>query len=401
MREARNINKGRSWEYRVHRAVFLSGWFARRNINLRELVHGSPQTMAEIDIFAIDFDASLTPQTLVGECKNRKGGAKEADRVIWLMGVKQVLRCQHLLFAKPTIAGSVYSWARPYNVLLWDEAAIQDVEQRFGVSPTDGYIGSYNVDLIEGEAAAALKTASTDVRFRRAHDFIANSFWYSGNSSRAKRLPAYFEVLSQVRRLSPRQTDFLVAEGLIALLVSALLTAGLMQRISPARAVTQLMDGFASGAASATVLREIAGRADDYYRDALARVAKTTSTGVKPMDIPRLVDHVAQPPSWLTEYLSLARQVSESPTHATQLLRLSDLLLFERMVYGNESVNLSEFVSGPVDELLRLVQLAAHFLRRVWHVEAELLERLLALEGVDAGKGEMPAQQLVLPQNSD
>ena len=41
-----DLQKGKGWEYRVHRAAFLSGWYVRRGVNLRERVGGSPQTMA-------------------------------------------------------------------------------------------------------------------------------------------------------------------------------------------------------------------------------------------------------------------------------------------------------------------------------------------------------------------
>src|SRR5690242_7159387 len=112
---AQRLQKGRFWEYRVHRAIFLSGWYVRRGINLRERVASSPQTMAEVDIFATSFDAALKPHLLVGECKDRKGGAKEADRVVWLLGLERLLGAEHVLFAKPNITEATFSFARPYE----------------------------------------------------------------------------------------------------------------------------------------------------------------------------------------------------------------------------------------------------------------------------------------------
>ncbi len=60
--------EGVEWEYRIHRAAFLAGWFARRGVNLQERVQGSPQTMAEVDILGISFDASLTEHRLLRLC---------------------------------------------------------------------------------------------------------------------------------------------------------------------------------------------------------------------------------------------------------------------------------------------------------------------------------------------
>jgi hypothetical protein len=99
-----NLSKGVAWEYRMHRALFASGWYVRRNVDLRERIAGSPQTMSEIDLFGLSFDAGLAARRLVGECKDRKGSTKEADRVIWLLGLGQLLDADELLFAKPQIA---------------------------------------------------------------------------------------------------------------------------------------------------------------------------------------------------------------------------------------------------------------------------------------------------------
>ena len=69
----------------------------------------------------------------MGECKDRKGSAKEADRIGWLLGIERLLKANHVLFAKPTIAEGTFSWARPYDALLWDEAAVLSIEKRYGL----------------------------------------------------------------------------------------------------------------------------------------------------------------------------------------------------------------------------------------------------------------------------
>jgi hypothetical protein len=335
--------------------------------------------MAEVDIFAASFDAALEPHLLVGECKDRKGGAKEADRVVWLLGLEKLLNADHILFAKPNISDATFIWARPYELLLWDEAAVQAIEKRYGLEIDSGYGGSFNIALFEEKLLGERKLGSNQANLRRAWDYLSAAFWYSGNASRAKRLPAYFSAVSQASGLSDLARDSFVAEGVIALLMAAATTAGHLGRFSPARALVAVTDSFSSGVASATALREIAARADDFYRDALVKATRTRTEGAGSVEIPRLADHIAQPPAWLPEYLELAGQIGARPQYATDVLRLADLLLFEQLIAGNSIPHqLLESIPSPTDELLRLVQLGALFLKRVWGVEAQLVDRLLA-----------------------
>ena len=101
----------------MQRALFLSGWYVRRGLTLRERVHGSPQAMAEVDVLALGFDPLLTPKSMVGEWKDRTGSTKEADRIVWLLGLAKLLRVDHVLFAKTTISPATVQFAKPAGVL--------------------------------------------------------------------------------------------------------------------------------------------------------------------------------------------------------------------------------------------------------------------------------------------
>lgn len=370
------LPRGRGWEYRIHRAAFLAGWFVRRGVNLRERVHGSPQTMAEVDILGISFDASLTEHRLVGECKDRKGNAKEADRVVWLLGLRNVLDATDVLFAKPNLSDGTYIWAKPFDIFLWDEAAVRRIESSFGLPENDGFVGSFNVDLCEG-TLAALRNRSPDVRVKRAWDYLSGAFWYSSNTARTKRLPAYFNAVMEAD-MPEEAKDAYVAEGLVALLTCVMNTARDIRQFSLARAATDLYNSFASGAASATTLREIAARADDYYRDAITKTSLTADRARPPLNVPRLAESIAAPPPWLDEYVTLVESVAARPNSATDTLRFADLFVHEVLLSGTDlpETVMPSFVA-PTDELLRTVRTAAYFLRRIWGVDCRLIAQLL------------------------
>ena len=363
------------------RAAFLSGWYVRRGINLRERVRSSPQTMAEIDILGIGFDPALTPRTLVGECKDRKGGTKEADRIVWVLGLSRLLRIDHVLFAKPSLTDATVQFAQPVGVLLWDQAAVQHIEQRFGLSPDAGYFGSANIGLQEDVLRPARKASTIGYRpLRAAWDYLSGAFWYQPTPSRTKALAGYFEALLAAPSLSPTARSSFVAEGLIALLVSGYATAGQLVRHSPARGDQLQESAFASGVADATALRELAARADDYYQDALHKATGSRGATATELHVPRLANTITQPPSWMEAYIAFARRIGEAPLLAGDTLRYADIVLFEHLLAGNAvSELLPRVLSSDHASLQTTVQLAGLFLQRLWGVDDPLLDQLIAL----------------------
>lgn len=374
------LSKGPRWEYRVHRAAILSGWYVRRGVSLRERVGGSPQTMAEVDVLGIGFDTAIAPLTLVGECKDRKGAAKEADRVIWLLGLAQVLGADHVLFGKTNFADGTLQMARPYDLLLWDEAAVQAIEERHGIDAETGYFGSWGIALREDLLVPIRKSVNLpETRFRSATDYLANAFWYSANPARTKRLKAYFDALAATTLSSAPRRAF-VADGLIALLAAAYTAAGQITRSSPAQAERWQVDAFSSGAADARSLRDIAARADDYYQDALQKVgAEIEGRAAAPITVPRIASRIAEPPGWLPSFLELARLLAQRSGLAGDALRYADVVLFEQLIAGNNPSQALEMlgVHGR-SELARVLELGALFLQRVWNVEDEILDEVLA-----------------------
>lgn len=364
------------------RAAFLSGWYVRRGVNLRERVRNSPQTMAEVDILGIGFDPALTQRMLVGECKDRKGGTKEADRIVWILGLSKLLRVDHVLFAKRTMSDATVQFAQPAGFLLWDEATVQGIERQFDLDPDSGFFGSNNIALQEDVLRPARKARSIgSPALRAAWEYLSGAFWYHPTPARTKSLYSYFDALGAARSLSADARSGFVAEGLIALLVAAYSTAGQLIRHSPARGRVHQEMAFASGAADARALREIAARADDYYQDALRRVAGSRGpAGAPDLHVPRLANAIAEAPPWMSAYLSLARRFAERPLLAGDLLRYADIVLFEHLLADREiPVLLTYAISADQKVLQTTLEFAALFLQRVWGIDDPLLNRLLAI----------------------
>jgi hypothetical protein len=318
----------------------------------------------------------------VGECKDRKGGTKEADRIVWVLGLSRLLRIDHVLFAKRSLSDATVQFAQPAGFMLWDEAAVRSIEQHFNLDPDSGFFGSANIELQEDVLQPSRKASAIGNRpFRAAWEYLSGAFWYHPTPPRTKSLAGYFDALQMAQSLDIEARSGFVAEGLIALLVSAYITAGQLVRHSPARGDKQQETLFASGAADAHALREIAARADDYYQDALHRAVHShDAAGATEIKVPRLANTIAEAPRWMAPYLAFARRLGERPLLAGDTLRYADLVLFEHLLAGNPMPELlGQAIPSDQDTLQTTIQLGALFLQRVWGVDDPLLHRLVAM----------------------
>jgi hypothetical protein len=367
------LSKGAAWEYRAHAAIFASGWYIRRNVDLRERISGSPQTMAEVDLLGISFDVELRLRRLVGECKDRKGSTKEADRVIWLLGLGRLLSADHLIFAKPSIASATVRFARSTPVALYDEARLNEIEK--GVAdfiPRGAFDPEVGQELIR---PAVSRDAFGDARLREAYDWIHNGFWFEPGTSKIKKLPEYFSLVENVANGVTRR--LMLVEGFLGLLVCALETAGHLRRYSPAVGDRLQHEAMASGAASASALRDIAARADDYYRDVLDRSVEQAQGKKGEVRVPRLADVIAQAPAWTNAYIALSRQIGSRPEAATDLLRFTELDLLERFVVERDPRPAEkQFIRGDHRWLSGAISLTAGFCERVWELGDSMFSAL-------------------------
>jgi len=359
------LKKGPAWEFRVHRGMFASGWYVRRNIDLRERVAGAPQVMAEVDLLGISFDAGLTARRVIAECKDRRGSGQEADRVIWLLGLGQLLDVDELMLAKPRIAPATVRFARSTNVALFEEASVAQIESRLGDPRT---AASFDADIVEDLIVPAVsRNTLSDNRLREAHDWMHNASWTEQPIARLRRLPGYFRLIMQHAKGDTRMV--LLIEGLLGLLACSLQVAGTLRRHSPSVARALGAEALASGAAPASALKEIAATADDFYRDAFERASEEQTGKRLTLTAPRLADHIANPPRWAEPFFSMAESLGSRPEIATDVLRYAELTLYERFAGRDPAAAHHAFIRADHAWLASTLALAAGFCNRVWGLD--------------------------------
>ena len=380
MNEFARLKKGPAWEFRVHRAMFASGWYVRRNIDLRERVQGAPQVMAEIDMLGISFDAGLAARRIIAECKDRRGSGQEADRVIWLLGLGHLLEVDALMLAKPRIAAATVRFARSTGVALFEEASVNQIEAGL---KGPRLAGSFDVDVTEDLIAPAVnrKTLS-DNRLREAYDWIHNGSWTEDPVARVRRLPGYFRLILQHANGATR--ELLLIEGLLGLLACSLQVSGMLRRHSPNVARALGAEALASGAAPAIALKEIAASADDFYRNAFEQASEEQTGKRLMLTAPRLAEHIANPPRWTDAFFSMSDTIGSRPEAAADVLRYADLTLYERFAGRDPRPAQRAFIRSDHTWLAGTLALAAGFCIRVWALDEPFFTQLSG--GADGGQ---------------
>ncbi len=253
--------------------------------------------------------SDVTARRRIAECKDRRGSAQEADRVIWLLGLGQLLEVDDLMFAKTRISPSTVRFARSTSVALFEEASATHIERHLEKTRT---AGSFDADIGEDLIKPVVSRQElADNRLREAYDWIHNASWIEPPISRVRRLPGYFRLVMEHAGGQARRV--LLIEGLLGLLACSLQVAGLLRRHSPSVARALTAEALASGAAPASALQEIAATADNYYRNASARSSEEQTGSRFMITAPRLAEHIANPPRWTDAFCSMAEALGSRP----------------------------------------------------------------------------------------
>jgi hypothetical protein len=380
--------KGDSFELRVQRALFWEGIFTRRRVDLKEYFAPEEVQITDADLLGIGTGVLLRPERLVAECKERKGGGREADRALWILGVGRFLHASHIVFAKPRIAGRLQEWAEGQGLICWDEPAIGAIETRHGLDDSL-WFGSHRPELMLGDVANWINAIRAEPELHRAFSMLRGDYWYDDNVRRTKRLAYVFSLYGQHRdRLAREVAQYILIEGMIALIASVLVTTNKYLETSPARFGARLQNQFSGGMAPVEKMRELAGRMDDYYQKKLRDLAEETArfqqTKLMPVNVPRVAGTIAQAPEWLNAYAGLVERVARSSETAQRLLQFADLLAYEVILAGNKfPTRWWGDMGGDPDRLLKQLQNVAYFMWREWSVREEDIRIILDLKAGD------------------
>ena len=91
-------NKGELLEYQIKRLFFFMGYFCKNNIIIQTSTDEPYDIVTDLDVYGIYIHTDFSKKNIWADCKS--GAAQEINRIAWLIGIKQMLDVDDILFVK-------------------------------------------------------------------------------------------------------------------------------------------------------------------------------------------------------------------------------------------------------------------------------------------------------------
>lgn len=381
------LNKGDEMEMRVARLWFWEGYFSRCKINLQRYYHPEPLLVTDLDLMAYDFEPSLQVKRTIGEVKAGTGRSaqKPLDRIIWLRGLKEIVRAEHAELVSSIIPSPrTRKLARSIGVSAQSQADIERREQLASVIDVEDAGAHGTRAFLEREWVH--KHCKSNPDLERAFWFLRSEVWFHDEITACKRLINLYGKLGKVWTAEIEDEDsrafrWLFAETVSVFTLNAVAVAFEAIRVEPELLAAELGEQLSAGLASADVMRRIADDVDKYVIGLLAAANAPANVTVEATGALH-----PEPPVWTRQFIEFISRLAANRENARLLPRQIDLIAYERIVWQRE-VNLIPYnrLSLTDPEAGRLVRLVAAFLRsQITHVE--IVDRALSTPLKAAGQ---------------
>ena len=381
------LNKGDEMEMRVARLWFWEGYFSRCKINLQRYYHPEPLLVTDLDLMAYDFEPSLRVKRTIGEVKagTAKNAQKPLDRIIWLRGLKEIVRAEHAeLVSSITPSPRARKLAKSIGVIAQSQADIERRERLANVMEVED-AGAHGTRAFR-EREWVHRHCKSNPDLERAFWFLRSEVWFHDEITACKRLIGLYGKLgklwaAEIEDEDSRAFRWLLAETVSVFTLNAVAVAFEAIRVEPELLAAELGEQLSAGLASADVMRRIAFDVDKYVIGLLtaanmsANVTADATGALHP-----------EPPVWTKQFVEFISRLAANRERARLLPRQIDLIAHERIVWRRE-VNLIPYerLSLTDPEAGRLVRLVAAFLRgQVTHIE--IVDRALSTALKAAGQ---------------
>lgn len=171
----KNVNKGELLEYQIKRLFFFMGYFSKSNIIIQTSSDMPYDIVTDLDVYGVYIHSDFSKKTIWADCKS--GAAQEINRVAWLMGIKEMIAVDDILFIKKGTKTSTKLFANAKNIQIVDLSIISDMEKRYGIKDDD-WRCLWNPE-VQNENINIFKNISTPNNsiYKRIFKFINTHYW--------------------------------------------------------------------------------------------------------------------------------------------------------------------------------------------------------------------------------
>lgn len=354
---AKAVSKGDAYELRLARLFHVEGAFVRRAIDLN-MRFGEDLTVTDLDILALRFSDDFRISRTIGESKTGQGkkGPKIADRLLWLVGLRDLVHADSAFVATTKNASDrVRGLAERLQIDVIDEQDLAHRERQQELDENSPW-GPFDPRLLERQRAV-YDAVKSDTDLKRVYWFVRSEFWLSDPTAAIKRAFGAVRLLAKAwdartdesRRSAlqwlARQTQVNIVVGLVTL-------AGGSYREVPEKSGGRLLRELASGPGlDFDALLRVSGEVDRYVTAILHELDADPGRRVSALGA-----FNPTPPSYAESLVEVVERLAAEPESSIQLPRFVDVKVAEvELDTSFDTLQVKDDVMADCERQLRLI----------------------------------------------
>lgn len=369
--EIKSLNKGELLEYQIKRLFFLMGYFPKTNIIIQTSSDDPTDIVTDLDVYGIYVHSDFTLKTIWSDCKS--GETQEINRVVWLAGIKEMIKVDDVLFVKKGTKLSTKLFASSKGIQIVDLSTIEDMEERFGIENSD-WRGSWN-PIVQKDNKDTFKSISTpnNTICKRILKFISTHYWaIEDNFTKCKKtitalrdLATLVELpLSSLEKKSIRWAVY----QLCTMLVFPLLQICRQVQYFPNKDKIELVNlGLVYGSNPKSKIDDILKVTNNIAKKTLLRYCGDKGDLV---DLPEIKLNA---PEYAEAFINIIFRIIERPLNYFDILRFMDFTLMQYDL-NEQKYDYTELndIFGNVEELLKSSKTVLHFICHITNMPQEI-----------------------------
>lgn len=368
---ARDIGKGEMLEYQMKRLFFFMGYYTKTNIVIQTTSDEPFDVVTDLDVYGNYIHLDFSQKTIWADCKS--GAAQEVNRVAWLIGIKDMIKVDDILFVKKGTKLSTKMFANTKNIQIVDLNIISDMEKKYGIKSND-WRSSWN-PAAQDENIKIFKSILTpnNLIYKRIFKFINTHYWAIEDSfTKCKKTITALRDLSSLVELPLSEVEKKSIKWAIYQL-SGMLMLSMLQICRQVHYYTNsdkaeiIVSGLVYGSNSKTRIDDILKVTNNIAKKTLLKYSIDEN---RILDVPEIKLY---PPDYTEAFVNIIMRITEQPKSYFDILRFLDFSLFQYDLY-NTKYNIDELndIFDNSEELLKSSKTFLHFLCYITNIPKDV-----------------------------
>ena len=323
----KNISKGELLEYQIKRLFFYMGYYTKNNIIVQTSQDDPYDIVTDLDVYGIYIHNDFSMKTIWADCKS--GDAQELNRISWLIGVKDMIKVDEILFVKKGTKRSTKIFANSRGINIVDLSILSQMEKKYEIVPNDwSNPWNPNIQMHNSKCFKEIKVPD-NAKYKKISKYITTNFWaISDCYTRVKKTITALRELSSSVQLPLNKKEITSIKWAIYQLVG-MLTLSTFQVCRESCYLNDndkrdmIIQGLIYGSNSKQKIDEIMLVTNRIAKKTLLmnNIDEKVSLGVPEIRL--------YPPDYTEAFIDLVFRITNKPLCFYDILRYLDFVLFE------------------------------------------------------------------------